>query len=351
MSAGTHAASDPGASLRRHGDSLLRPGDADHAVNVLSGGPPEWLRAALQATLDSGVSRYPDDREARHALAALHGRHAEEIVPTNGAAEALWLLPAALKPARAVCVHPAFTETEAALRAHGVSVERVLRDPDQNFALDIGAIPEAADLVVVGNPASPDGTLERPEVLHALRRHGRTVVVDEAFADLVSGEACSLVREPLDDVIVIRSLTKVLAIPGLRAGYAVAAPELAERLRAVRPPWSANTLALTALTEVARRPEAIAAAATRAQSERTDLVRRLAAIDGIRVWPGTANFCLIEVSDGPTVVRELGARAIAVRPASSFPGLADGHIRLTARTAAENERLVYALGEALAACR
>ncbi len=132
----------------------MRPGDADHAVNVLAGSPPTWLRAALRTALEQDAARYPDEREALAALAALHGRDPEEIVPTNGAAEALWLLPAALRPKQAACVHPGFTEAEAALRVHGVPVVRVLRDPDRGFALDPAAVPPDADLVIVGNPVS-----------------------------------------------------------------------------------------------------------------------------------------------------------------------------------------------------
>ncbi|HEV7772277.1 MAG TPA: bifunctional adenosylcobinamide kinase/adenosylcobinamide-phosphate guanylyltransferase [Conexibacter sp.] len=339
------------AALRRHGDGDVRPGDADHAVNVLGGGPPDWLRAALHDALDENAGAYPREAEAVAAVAALHGRAPEEIVPTNGAAEALWLLPAALRPHLAACVHPGFTEAEAALRAHGVPVARVLRDPQRGFALDPADVPDAADLVIVGNPASPSGTLDPASALLALRSPGRVVVVDEAFMDLVPGEPGSLVREPLEDVIVVRSLTKALAIPGLRAGYAVAPPALAARLRAVRPPWSANALALAALAAAARRPDALAAAAERARREREDLARRLDAIPGVRAWPGAANFVLIEVADGPAVVAALREQAIAVRPAASFPGLGPGHIRLTAREPELNARLAHALAEAVATCR
>lgn len=334
-------------ALRRHGDTDVRPGDADHAVNVLGGGPPEWLREALHAALDADADAYPREAAAVEALAALHGRAAQEIVPTNGAAEALWLLPAALRPRLAACVHPAFTEAEAALHAHGVAVTRVLRDPDRGFALDPAEVPADADLVIVGNPASPSGTLDPASALLALRRPGRTVVVDEAFMDLVPGEPQTLVREPLDDVIVVRSLTKTLAIPGLRAGYAVAPPALAARLRAVRPPWSANALALAALAAAAQRPDALAERAERARAEREDLARRLAEIDGVRAWPGAANFVLIEVADGPAVVAALRARSIAVRPAASFPGLGAGHLRITARAPEQNARLADALAEAV----
>lgn len=338
------------ASLRRHGDTDVRPGDADHAVNVLGSGPPAWLREALHAALDAAAGAYPREDDAIAALAALYGRTPEEIVPTNGAAEALWLLPAALRPRLAACVHPGFTEAEAALHAHGVPVVRVLRDPECGFALDPDAMPHDADLVIVGNPASPSGTLDPAGALRALRRPGRVVVVDEAFMDLVPGEPASLVREPLDDVIVVRSLTKALAIPGLRAGYAVAAPPLAARLRAVRPPWSANALALAALAAAARHPEQLATAAERAQQEREDLARRLAQIDGVRTWPGAANYMLVEVTDGPAVVAALRTQAIAVRPAASFPGLGTGHIRLTAREPEQNARLADALAKAVAAC-
>jgi histidinol-phosphate/aromatic aminotransferase/cobyric acid decarboxylase-like protein/adenosyl cobinamide kinase/adenosyl cobinamide phosphate guanylyltransferase len=342
-----HAAPADDDHLRLHGDTLVRPGDADHAVNVVAGGPPAWLRDALRA---ADLTRYPDERAATAALAARHGRDPAEIVPTNGAAEALWLLPAALRPRHAVVVHPGFTESEAALHAHGVRTTRICRDPERDFALDPAAIPHDADLVVAGNPASPSGTLDPAAALLALRRPGRTVVVDEAFMELVPGEPGTLVREPLGDVIVVRSLTKALALPGLRVGYAVAAPALAARLRAVRPPWSCNALALAALTAAAEHPGAIAAIAERAAAERADLAARLAAIPGVRVWPGAANFCLVEVADGPALVAALRERAIAVRPAASFPGLGDGHLRITARDPDANARLAATVEEVVAAC-
>ncbi|WP_354700359.1 hypothetical protein DSM112329_00630 [Paraconexibacter sp. AEG42_29] len=337
------------ADLRRHGDRDVRPGDADHAVNVVAGGPPAWLRAALDAALDNGAAQYPREDDAIAAVAAQHGRGTREVIPTNGGAEALWLLGPALRPRLAACVHPAFTESEAALHAHGIPVVRVQRDPERGFALEPEAVPDTADLVIVGNPASPSGTLDPASAILALRRPGRIVVVDEAFMDLVPGEPGSLAGEPLDDVIVVRSLTKVLSVPGLRAGYALAPPPVADRLRAVRPPWSANALALAALQAAAANPHELHAIAERAAGERADLHARLLDIDGVRVWPGAANFLLVGVDDGPRAVAALRGRGIAVRPAGSFPGLDERHIRVTARDPEQNALLAAALTAALTA--
>jgi histidinol-phosphate/aromatic aminotransferase/cobyric acid decarboxylase-like protein/adenosyl cobinamide kinase/adenosyl cobinamide phosphate guanylyltransferase len=338
----------PTEELRHHGDRDVRPGEADHAVNVLDGGPPAWLRDALHSTVDQQSDRYPDETEARTATAARHGRDPDEVVVTNGAAEALWLLGPALRPRLAACVHPGFTEAEAALRAHGVPVIRVQRDPDAGFALDPASVPGAADLVIVGNPGSPTGTLDPTTAVLALRAPGRVVVVDEAFMEMVPGEPGSLAGERLDDVIVVRSLTKLLSVPGLRAGYALAPPRLAAAIEAVRPPWSANALALAALRVASEHPAEMAARAERSAAEGADLTMRLAAIAGVRTWPSVTNFCLIEVADGPAVVAALRAQRIAVRPAASFPGLGPGHLRVTARDPARNARVAMAIGEALA---
>lgn len=323
-------------ALRAHGDRLVPPGAADHAVNVVAGGPPAWLADALRAD----VSAYPREDQAVAATAARHHRASGEVVLTNGAAEALWLLPAALRPRHAAVLHPGFTESEAALRAHGVPVTRVLRDPEAGFAIDPAAIPADADLVVVGNPASPSGTLVAATAILALRRPGRTVVVDEAFMDLVPGEPGSLARDAPADVIVVRSLTKALAVPGLRVGYALAAPPLADRLRAVRPPWSANAPALAVLRTAAERRTEISAIAERARDEREDLEQRLDDA-GVRRWPAAANFVLTEPGHG--ALDRLRTAGIAVRPCGSFPGLTARHLRITARAPAANARVVEAL--------
>ncbi|MFD7892966.1 aminotransferase class I/II-fold pyridoxal phosphate-dependent enzyme, partial [Streptomyces albidoflavus] len=195
--------------LRHHGDAEVRgAGLTDLAVNVRTGTPPPWLRQRIAASLE-GLAAYPDGRTARAAVAARHGVAPERVLLTSGAAEAFVLLARALPVRRPVVVHPQFTEPEAALRDAGHRVERVLLREADGFCLDADAVPDEADLVVVGNPTNPTSVLHPARELARLARPGRVLVVDEAFMDAVPGEREALAgRTDLPGLVVLRSLTK-----------------------------------------------------------------------------------------------------------------------------------------------
>jgi histidinol-phosphate aminotransferase len=332
-----------------HGDVWARGARADHAVNVATGGPPEWLRGLLRRELEA-LAEYPDEREAMEAIAFRHGREVEEVVLLNGAAQGFGLVAEALRPVRPVVVHPQFTEPDRALAGAGCVVGHVtLSDPYR-----LGAeVPRDADLVVVGNPTNPTGALHPRAAIAAMARPGRVVVVDEAFMDFVGGEAESLASSKMEGLVVLRSLTKVLAVPGLRVGYLLAPAALARTLRDRRPAWSVNALALAVARVAAHHPERLAPVAERARRDREALHRALTgALPAARVHPGAANFLLVELppgADGTAIARTLrDQRSIAIRPAATFPGLGARHVRLTARGAEADARLVAALRDALA---
>ncbi|MCW3043917.1 MAG: aminotransferase class I/II-fold pyridoxal phosphate-dependent enzyme [Actinobacteria bacterium] len=330
--------------LRVHGDSQVPPGALDFAVNVVPGGPPPQVRERLASAL-STIDRYPDDAPAASAVAARHGRPPDEALVLNGAAEAFWLLAHALRPRRAVCVHPSFTEPEAALRAAGAEVVRAQRDPE-DFSLDPAAIDPAAGFVVIGNPNNPTGNLDPAATIAGLARPGRILVVDEAFMDLVPGEGESLARRgDIPGLVVVRSLTKAWALPGLRAGFLLAPAGIVAALCAARQPWSVNNLALAALEAYGRGELTAAAVAGETALAREELATRLRCLPGVRVWPSCANFLLVRVSGGEHVRAGLLERGIAVRRAATFPGLTADHLRIAVRTPADNERLLAALAE------
>lgn len=340
--------------LRHHGDVDAEPGLLDFAVNVRGAGPPGWLRDRLVAAVDQ-LGRYPssaDDLAAREAIAARHGRRPDEALVLAGAAEGFALLPA-LRPRRAVVVHPGFTEPEVALRTAGVLVHPVFTDAADRHQLRPEAVPADADLVVLGNPTNPTSALHPATAVRQLARPGRVLVVDEAFADTLPGEPESLAGvsgAEVPGLLVLRSLTKTWALPGLRAGYALGAPELLARLAAGRPPWPVGTLVLEAVRECCA-PTAVAeaaAAATELVAHRAWLVRALEALPSVHVaQPAAAPFLLLRVPNGPLVRAELRRRGIAVRRGDTFPGLTEDHLRVAVRPPAQARVLVDALSEVL----
>ena len=337
------------AGLAHHGDVDAEPGLLDFAVNVRLDGPPAWLRARLAAALDR-LGRYPaarEDRAARSAVAERHGRAPEEVLALAGGAEGFSLLPS-LRPRLAAVVHPSFTEPERALRAAGVPVRQVLLDAADGYRLRPDLVPEEADLVVLGNPTNPTSVLHPAEVVRQLVRPGRVVVVDEAFADAVPGEPESLAAHREPGVLVLRSLTKMWALPGLRAGYALGDPGLLERLCTHRPHWPVSTLVFEAMSACSS-AEAVAeadAAVRGIARDRDALVERLAPLPGVRAnLPASAPFLLLRVDDGGSVRERLRDRGVAVRRGDTFPGLGADHLRVAVRAPEHNEVLVEAMRE------
>lgn len=336
------ASAAPRADLRHHGDALLVDGALDFAVNVEQSPRPAWLERELRSALRASAS-YPDEREAVAALAARHGRAPAEVVVTNGASEAFWLLAAALDPRNAVCVHPTFSEPEAALVALGRRVGHCFRS-GEDFALDPGRVPPGADLVVTSNPNNPTGVLDPAATVAGLLAPGRWLIVDEAFMDFVPGEGESLAsRADLPGLVVVRSATKLWSLAGVRAGYILAPAPLAERLRALRPGWNVNALALRALAVCSARRAEAERRARRIGRARDALRSALDVLPGLRTWSSAANFLLVRSERGRELGEALRRGGVVVRPAASFPGLDERYFRVAVRTPALNARLVSAL--------
>ncbi|GAB3568298.1 Rv2231c family pyridoxal phosphate-dependent protein CobC [Amycolatopsis endophytica] len=328
--------------LHHHGDREVGDGLVDLAVNVRLPVPPAWLRAELVSALDD-LAAYPSCGAAVGAVAARHGREVSDVLVTAGAAEAFTLLANAVRPRHAVVVHPQFTEPEAALRAAGHEVDRVVLPASDGFRL--GPVPESADLVFVGNPTNPTSVLHPASALRALARPGRVLVVDEAFLDAVPGEPESLAGERLPGVVVIRSLTKTWGIAGLRAGYVLAEPPVVEALRAVQPPWSVSTLAARAVVACTQ-PSAVDEAdklAVRAEQEREYLVAGLRSA-GIEVAGAPRGpFVLVRVPGAADLRQRLRNAGYAVRRGDTFPGLDEDWLRIAVRDPAVTDGFLEAL--------
>lgn len=338
---------NPVDPLRHHGDDEVADDLIDLAVNVRLTQPPAWLAAALADELSS-VATYPDATRARDALADRHGLAREQVLPTSGGAEAFTLLARALSPRDAVVVHPQFTEPEAALVAAGHDVRRVLLRPEDEFTLTEAAVEDIgdADLVVVGNPTNPTGTLHPADALRSLVRPGRVVLVDEAFMDAVPGEAQSVLPGDAAGLLVVRSLTKTWAVAGLRAGYVAGDRGLVAALATHQPHWSVGSLALRVMTETAA-PHALTEAARAAEETtrwRAHLTSGLADL-GVPTAGTHAPFVLARV--GPGVREGLRAAGWAVRRGDTFPGLDPSWVRIAVRDPHTSDGLLRELGRTM----
>ena len=339
--------------LHHHGDADVRAGMVDLAVNVAPGGTPDWLVHALTQSLTE-LHRYPDPTAARAMIAVAHGVEPESVLVTSGAAEAFTLVARARPWRRPVVLHPQFTEPEAALRAAGHAPDRVLLSADDGFVLSprIDLVDAGADLIMIGNPTNPTSVLHPAATIHSLVHPGRVVVVDEAFGDAVPGEPeTMIIPARLDGVLVVRSLTKTWAMPGLRAGYVVGDPALIIALSRQQPPWSVSGPALAAITAVlSDRARAEAAAyARQIGTERDRLCAELGAVGLTPVAAPRAPFVLVDTAGWltdprPDAVRhELAAAGFAVRRGETFPGLGPSWIRMAVRDRATSASLGTAL--------
>jgi threonine-phosphate decarboxylase len=346
---------DAGRLFRHGGAPTGRPGILDFSTGINPLGPPPAVQGVLRRAF-AAVAHYPDpDSSALCAtLARLHRLAAEQIVPGNGSLELIHALPRAIRPRRVAIVEPTFTEYLRASRLVGASVTHWLPDDDlfQPQRFD----PEGADLLWLCNPNNPTGRLWPAETLSAwIRSERRTLfVVDEAYLPFLEEEneqsLVGLVRAGVPNVVVLRSLTKIYALPGLRLGYAVASPELAARLRAQLPPWSVNALAQAAGMVALQDSLFLPATHAWLDAHRNDLLEQLRDLaPALQAIPSRANFLLLRSRlPAPLLADRLAEKDVLVRDASNFVGLDDYFLRMAVRTADEHQRLVTALRSVVA---
>ena len=323
--------------------------DFSQNINPL-GAPPAALEAARRA-LDEDTGRYPDlsYRNLREALGAYVGVDPRRVVPTNGGAEALFLAArAAGGSGTAVILEPTFSEYAPAAAAAGLDpARRVARRPEDGFALDPRSLDDldGAAVVFLCNPNNPTGgVLGRGAVMEMaarVREAGAVLVVDEAFVDFVpEASVADAVNEHL---LVARSFTKFFAIPGLRLGCLIC-PDPAP-VQALQPSWSVNAVAAAAGTTAARDAGFAERSIREVARLRAALTADLAALPGLTVSPGSANFLLVRGPEG--LAERLARRRVLVRGCAPFPGLGPDFFRVAVRGERENGALVEAVGGAL----
>jgi len=352
---------DHGGNLRELLGARDRPAgpmlDLSASINPL-GASPQVIRALLAAL--PSITRYPDPEASAlvEALSRYHDVPARHVVAGHGSTELIYLLARALAPRRALVVHPAFSEYEAALEPLGCAVERVVGRGDAGWIPPRDALLERVgqvDLVVLANPSNPTGALAPAELLEELAAacaEARvSLVVDEAFIDFVEGRSLKSTVSRRPWLGVLRSLTKFFALPGLRVGYALLGERLRERVEGWREPWSVSALAeaagIAALADRAYRAQTLRVV----PAWRAALCVGLERLGGLRVYPSVTNYLLVGIERPGLTAAALAAAllrdGIAIRSGASFPGLGPNHVRIAVPRPEDQQVLLAALAHRL----
>jgi len=332
-----------------------RPSQLLDASASLAPWSPHCVRLSLAAIRD-----YPDRGHAslRRAIAGLHSVVSEAVLPGNGAAELFtWAARDASLQGASVLQAPGFADYRRALRCWSASVR------EQCLPLAWGeAFPQTFPAPVAGsvlwicNPHNPTGQLWSRASLEPLLQRFSLVICDEAFLPLVpNGEQQSLIplvqRHP--NLVVIRSLTKLYGMAGLRLGYAVADPERLQRWERWRDPWPVNGIALAIGERLLASPRRYRRWCERVQgwtaAEGAWLQRKLAAMPGITPMPSAVNYLLIQANRSLVPLREAleQRHRILLRDCRSFEGLGASWLRVGLQSRRNNRRIVRALHQEL----
>ncbi|MDQ0228993.1 threonine-phosphate decarboxylase CobD [Metabacillus malikii] len=327
----------------------------DFSANLNPLGPPSWLKESLFEEFET-VIRYPDPtyEKSTSAIATNEEINENQVLVTNGGAEAIFLAAKNFEGGKALVVQPTFLEYERACSHYNIEVEDYFLDMEDDFTLSghnlIEKLPDK-DVIFICRPNNPTGTVIPEEILRdivtAAENTGTYVVVDEAFADFLPASIPPLTNwlASFDHLILLRSLTKMYTIPGLRFGYLMASPTIISKLKGVQIPWSINALADSIVPKLLNDKAFLEKTKVWLADESEFVLRRLNEMD-LELTDTKTNFYLLRDKKAPNqteqLFRFLLQQGIVTRHTHNFKGLNGDFLRIAIRSRAENERLIEA---------
>jgi threonine-phosphate decarboxylase len=333
---------------------LSRERICDFSASINPLGVPPAVQQALHQAL-SRISDYPeaDAESLRLELARFHRLPKEHLLPGSGSTELIYLLPRVLRPRRALLIRPCFGEYAPALQQAGCRVDYFDLDPQQDFDFNASAILAAlrpeTDLLMLANPGNPSGIAVDPQLLLALADRLGTcrLLVDEAFVDFCPQRSVLAQVSQRPNLLVLRSLTKIYAIPGLRVGYLAGSAADVALLAAAREPWSLSNLAIAAARACLSAADFRQHSLELIPQLRAHLHQGLERL-GWRVFAGEANYLLCRLPESwpqaAEIVRLLRQEGLLLRNCGDFSPLDQAYLRLAVLGQDQNQRLLSALG-------
>lgn len=316
--------------IQGHGDDLyLYPEvKANFSSNVYSGTEHGALLTHLASSLEQLVGSYPEPEPytLQQELASNLGIYPDQILVTNGATEAIYLIALLFSGARSYIHQPTFSEYESACRVYG---HLFVSQAD-------------AQIHWLCNPNNPTGELHEEKHLP----QEKTYVIDRSYEYFCRHPLRHISEDVLENEerIYIHSLTKRYRLPGLRLGYVIAPRKYIDRLRRLRQPWSVNALAIEAGRWLLREgmPQSINLPELFNEADR---IREVLLSYDYEVSPSTTHFFTVRTPYDAAELKSYFATNfnLLIRDASNFYGLSTKHIRVATQRRLENDLLLDAL--------
>jgi threonine-phosphate decarboxylase len=325
----------------------------DFSANINPLGPPERLKAGW-SQLFGNLSVYPDPfaAELTAKLAEKEGVGKEYVLAGNGASELISLAARLLAGKKVVIVQPAFSEYEQVCAVNNCETSYFQLE-EGGWELDAAKLCETAgeaDALFLCNPANPTGRYYGGEDIAFLLKEcpGTLIVVDEAFYDFLPDyEPLVPLLSEYKNLILLRSMTKMFSIPGLRLGYALADPELIRQMARFQYHWSINSAAQQAGLICLEEDSYIKETQKFIEKERSRLFSFYQA-NGLLVSESKTNFYLLrdpELGDQKRLFSFLLEKGIVPRHTYNFPGLSGRWLRFAIKGSVDNLKLMEAMEE------
>jgi threonine-phosphate decarboxylase len=328
----------------------------DFSANLNPLGPPSWLKDTLHEHYET-ITRYPDPSYSKSSVsvASHEGIEQDNVLLTNGGAEAIFLAAKYFEKGKAFIVHPTFLEYERACKHYHIDVEDIFYEQENGFTLPMPVIREKLkekDVIFLCRPNNPTGTVIAEKDLQLLLEEGKKtgtyVVVDEAFVNFLPTSTPSLSTwlASYPNLILLRSLTKMYTIPGLRIGYMMAHPTIINVLKNGQIPWSINSIVNAVVPKLLE--DCSFVEHTRAWlREQSKYVCGILTSLHFYISPSQVNFYLLRDKKQPKRTEELFhfllEHGILTRHTHNFKGLNGEFLRIAIRAKKENELLVAVL--------
>lgn len=328
----------------------------DYSANISPLGIPSHIKKAMVDAVE-GTINYPDPdcTALREAIGRQDGVEPDCVTCGNGGADLLYRLAFGLKPKKVLLPVPAFVEYEEAMTAAGARMVYETMDEDFHIREDMTErITEDTDLVILCNPNNPTGLLTpRRQVLAVLERakemHCR-VLVDECFLEICREEEQYTVKSYLKEypnLMILKSFTKLYAIPGVRLGYLLCADrEVIAQVNRTGQAWSVSHIAQCAGVAALSHPEYKAAVIDAVEKECIYMKKEMANLP-LTLYDGRANYLFFRTPGMTDLDRRLESRGIMIRNCSNYVNLGNDYWRIAVKTHEENVILLWELRQAL----